>query len=416
VKLDLTQTVAVAGLFLFLGYGIRRVCPPLARLNIPAAVLGGMVASCAILVARGQGTTLFQFDIALRQPLMLAFFAGVGYAASFGLLRTGGRPVMVFLALSSVGAVLQNLLGGGIAAALGEQPLLGVMAGSVTLTGGPATGLAFADKFTRAGLPAAPTIAVAAGMVGIVAGGLLGGPIGTFLIARGRFRTPRSEGGMPAHLPVPVASELVEARVPEPATTPPAGEDAGAYALLKCILWLLLAIWFGSWLIAEFNARVPDNFNLPPTVGAMVVACLVRNLDDLTGWFRISPRQMEDMGSAALSLFIVIALMTLELWKLVDLALPLCAILVAQLVLIAVLSLVVHRCLGSDYEAAVATSGFCGFMLGTTANAMANMTTLVERHGPAPKAFVVVPIVGACFIDFVNMFVISGFLNWWRLE
>jgi ESS family glutamate:Na+ symporter len=277
------------------------------------------------------------------------------------------------------------------------------------LTGGPATGLAFAPLFEQAGIQGAATIAVTAGMVGIVAGGLLGGPIATLLIERGKLRPARVEA-VP-HGRVPAATDVVEAQVPRQPEPAPSGEDVGTYALLKGIVLILVAIWVGSYISRGFAAA---GITLPVTVGGMLAGALVRNLDDVTGVIRVPQRLIEDLGNAALHLFIVIALMTLKLWDLIDLALPLAAILMAQVALIAVLCVwPIPRVMGRDYEAAVSSAGFCGFMLGTTANAMANMVAVAERYGPAPRSFLVVPLVGACFIDFANALLVTGFLNWW---
>ena len=170
-------------------------------------------------------------------------------------------------------------------------------------------------------------------------------------------------------------------------------------------------MWGGSWLTAAFAAA---GFTLPAYIGAMLVAALLRNLDDATGAIGISQRIVDDLGTVALSLFLVCALMTLRLWDLVGLALPLTVILVVQVAAIAAAALAVFRVMGRDYDAAVMSGGFCGFMLGTTANAMANMEALTERYGPAPKAFLVVPMVGAFFIDFTNALLITACLNFWR--
>ncbi|MEW6368938.1 MAG: sodium/glutamate symporter [Acidobacteriota bacterium] len=407
--LDLVQTVAFAGVVLFAGYGIRRAIPVLSRYNIPAPVVGGLLVATAALIARWRGLTLVQFDTTLQAPLMIAFFTTIGFGASLALLRVGGPAVFLFFFASTVAALMQNGLGAAVAAILGQHPLLGVLAGSVTLTGGPATGLAFAAEFEAAGVTGAATVAVAAPLVGIVSGGLLGGPIATYLIDRHRLRrqtSVRSEHKMP------VAMNLVEAQLKEPVTAVPSGEDVESYVMLKNLVAILVAMWLGGWLSGWFKSL---GATLPAYIGAMLVAAAVRNLDDLTGWIGLSQRIIDDLGTVSLSLFLVLALMTLRLWEIAGLALPLAVILAAQVLLIAVLCLwPIYRLMGRDYEAAVMSSGFCGFMLGTTANSMANMETLVERYGPAPKAFLVVPMVGAFFIDFTNALIITLFLNLWR--
>jgi ESS family glutamate:Na+ symporter len=408
LTLDQIHTVAFAGIILFLGYGIRRVIPILAHYNIPAPVVGGLLVATVITIMRARGVALFTFNTGLQTPLMIAFFTSIGFGASLALLRVGGPAVLVFFLLSTVMAVAQNAIGAGVALALGQPPLLGVLAGSVTLTGGPATGLAFAPLFEEAGIRGAATLAVAAAMVGIVSGGIVGAPLGTWLIGRTRTEraAPRARGR------VPVATNIAEDHLVEPPLRAPEGEDVEAYGLLKAVVLILVSMWIGSWLTVWFASV---GITLPAYIGAMLIAAAFRNLDDATKVIGISQRTIDDLGGTALSLFLVMALMTLRLWDLVGLAVPLVIMLAAQVVAIALVAAgPVFRVMGRDYEAAVMSGGFVGFMLGTTANAMANMEALVQRYGPAPKAFLVVPMVGAFFIDFTNALIITLFLNLWR--
>ena len=413
LALDLIQTLAMAGVVLFVGYGIKRRVPLLSRYNIPAPVVGGLLVAAILGVAHQRGLSLATFDTTLQTPLQNAFFASVGFGASLALLRIGGPLVLIFFVAASLAAIAQNVLGLGLATLLGQPPLLGVLAGSVTLTGGPATGLAFAPLFEEAGVPSAATLAVAAAMVGIVSGGLIGGPIGTWLIARHRLQTPRQE---PHHEDARVAQNVIEDQIVEPAVAAPAGEDRESYVLLKTLAVLLVAVWIGGVLSAWLKPRLAlVGLALPAYIGAMLVAAVIRNLDDWRGWIGLSQRTIDDLGNVALSLFLVMALMTLELWKITNVAVPLTIIVATQVAFIAVLCLwPIFRLMGRDYQAAVTSSGFAGFMLGTTANAMANMEALVERYGPAPRAFLVVPMVGAFFIDFTNALIITAFVSWFR--
>jgi ESS family glutamate:Na+ symporter len=422
LSLDLVQTVAFAGLVLFLGYAIRRALPGLARFNVPAPVVGGLCVAGVLLAARQRGVTPVAFDTALQIPLMIAFFTTVGFGASLSLLRVGGPQVMIFFLFSTVAAILQNLIGVTVAQGLGQDPLLGILAGSVTLTGGPATGLAFAPEFERAGLAGAPTLAVASAMVGIVGGGLIGGPIGTLLIERARLKSATGAAGSPP--PPAVAEHVVEDALDKEPQRAPAHEDVEAYGLLKALVIILIAMWGGGWVSTAIqeNVRFPGfipglggrALTLPAYIGAMLVAAAIRNLDDVTGWFGLSQRVIDDLGSVALALFLALALMTLRLWELAGLALPLVLILVAQLALVAAVAFYgVFRLMGRDYESAVISAGFVGFMLGTTANAMASMETITARYGPAPRAYLVVPMVGAFFIDFTNAVLITVCLNIW---
>jgi ESS family glutamate:Na+ symporter len=408
LTLDQIQTVALAGLFLFVGYGIRRLLPILSRYNIPAPVVGGLLLAAFVTICRAYGWTPLAFTATLQAPLMIAFFTTIGFGASLSLLRVGGPAVLLFFVLSTIMAAAQNVIGVGVAYALGQHPLMGVLAGSVTLTGGPATGLAFAPLFESAGVPAAATLAVAAAMAGIVAGGVVGGPLATWLLGR-LGRKPQAVRSRGARA---LAEHVVERHSGEPAATAPAGEDVEAYGLLKGLVLILTAMWAGSWVSAWF---VSMGATFPAYIGAMLVAAILRNVDDATKVVGMSQRTIDDLGTTALSLFLVMALMTLRLWDLVGVALPLAIMLVVQVVAIVVVAgTVVFRLMGKDYEAAVMAGGFCGFMLGTTANAMANMEALVERYGPAPKAFLVVPMVGAFFVDFTNAIIITGCLNIWR--
>ena len=410
LTLDLVQTVGFAGALLFVGYGIRRLIPPLARVNIPAPVCGGLPMAALLAALYFAGVQPIKFDTTLQTPLQNAFFASVGFGASVALIVRGGLLVIVFFVISTIVAALQNLLGGFVAIALGQHPLMGVLAGSVTLTGGPATGLAFAPFFQEAGVPGAATLAVAAAMVGIVSGGVIGGPIGTYLIERsGRPLAP-------GHPPHETLENVAERQFVEPVTEVPEGEDVEAYVLLKHMVIVIAAIAIGLWVSQWLTGWLKQfQMTLPVYIGAMLVAAVFRNLDDATRVFRISQRVIDDIGTVALSLFLVMALMTLRLWEIAGLVLPLLIILTAQVLLIAGFGLfVIPRLMGRDYDAAVISSGFCGFMLGTTANAMANMGTLVERYGPSPKAYFVVPLVGAFAIDFTNAILITFFLNLWR--
>jgi ESS family glutamate:Na+ symporter len=409
LKLDLIQTLAFGGCVLFIGYAVRRVIPVLARYNLPAPVIGGLLAALVILVARRYGVTLVQFDTTLQSPLMIAFFTTIGFGASLSLLRVGGPQVLIFFIIATIFAVLQNVIGILIAMPFGLHPLFGVLAGSVTLTGGPATGLAFAPLFEQAGVPAAGSVAVAAAMAGIISGGIVGGPVGTFLIERHKLKQPRTN---PVDIEVPTMENIVEEQMREPVSETPAGEDKESYVLLKNLVAILVAMWIGAWVSKWFAGM---GITLPAYIGAMLVASVIRNFDDLTGWIGLSQRTIDDIGSVALSLFLVLALMTLKLWELAALALPLLAIILAQVVLVvAVCFWPIFQIMGRDYESAVMSGGFIGFMMGTTANAMAIMETLVERYGPAPRAFLVAPMVGAFFIDFTNALIITGFLNIWK--
>jgi ESS family glutamate:Na+ symporter len=398
LKLDLLQTLSLAAVLYLVGLQLRQRIGWLDRLNIPAAVVGGLLFAVLVLAGRDRFLTV-QLDTAAQPVLSVAFFSTIGMGASLALLRAGGLQVVVFLIFATVFCFVQNFLGIAIARWFGENPLLGVMAGSVTLVGGPATGLAFAPLLEEAGLVGAGTLALTSATFGIVCGGLTGTPIGTWLI--------RKYGLSPA--PAPGAAAGDEPAPPPRLIVDPDREDA---PLILNMIVLAVAMGLGS-ILSRYFQNI--GWTLPAYIGAMMVASVLRNLDDRTGWLRIDPAAMDFVGGFALNIFLVVALMDLKLWQLAGQALPLFVILAAQVVVIAIFALTVaYRLMGRDYDSAVMSSGFIGFALGTTANAVANMRALVTKYGPAPRAFLVVPLVGAFFIDFANAIIITFFVNWLR--
>lgn len=397
MKLGLIETTALASLLLFLGYRARAAIPILYRLNIPAPVIGGLAMSVAVLAYRALAPAPLEFDTTLQRPLMIAFFTSIGFAASYRLLRVGGPQVLLFLLVCSVLAILQNILGAGVALAFGLPPLFGTLTGAVTLTGGPATGMAFAPLFEAAGVAGAGSIALATAMGGIVLGSIVGAPIATFLVERRKLRagdTLRTE----ADVSTTTATELDK----------PMAQDA-AYTALKSLTFMLVAMWIGSG-ISQLIERA--DVTMPAYIGALVVGALLRNLDDTTGWLNLPHQAIDNIGAVALALFLSMSLMTLNLLELASLAWPLLINLILQTALVVLICVgPVFKLMGKDYDAAVMSGGFAGVMLGTTANAMAVMRSVVERYGIAPRAFLVVPIVGGFFLDFTNALIITLSVN-----
>jgi ESS family glutamate:Na+ symporter len=398
LKLDLLQTLSLAAVLFYVGLLLRRRIGWLDRLNSPAAVVGGLLFALVVLAGRDRFLSV-QLDTAAQPVLIVAFFSTIGMGASVALLRAGGLQVLIYLIFATLFCLVQNFLGIGVASLFGEHPLLGVTAGSVTLIGGPATGLAFAPLIEEAGLVGADTLALTAATFGIVCGGLTGTPIGTWLINRFRL-SPSATAGAGGGEEIPTAPAIV---------VESGQEDA---PLIVNMIILAGAMGIGSIL----SGWIQDlGVTLPAYIGAMMVASMLRNLDDVTGWLRIDTAALDFVGGFALNIFIVVALMDLKLWQLAGQALPLFVILVAQVVVVAIFALTISfRLMGRDYDSAVMSSGFVGFALGTTANAVVNMRAMVTKYGPAPRAFLVVPLVGAFFIDFVNAIVITFFVNWMR--
>lgn len=392
------QTVAFAGLTLFAGFGVLRLWPVLNRYSIPAPVIGGLLVALACLFVHRFGTTLFSFDVGLQTPLMIAFFTSIGLSASLSLLKRSGGPVVILLGMAALLAILQNVVGISVAKLFGLHPLFGVIVGATTLAGGPSTGLAFAPAFEQAGVAGAASIAIASAMAGIVCGGLLGGPVATWLLRHHRL----------------VSFTMADTSVATATLgeLPPTRVESSTDAVLKALVVILSSMWVGSALSDHLTAA---GVVLPPYIGAMIIGAVVRNIDDGTGWLKLSHAAIARIGQVSLTFFLVLALMNLKLWQLSGLLLPLLLNMALQILLVAAFCFwPLFKVMGRDYDSAVMCGGFVGFMLGITANAMAVMLALVERYGPAPRAFLVAPLVGAFFIDFSNAIIITVFINAFR--
>jgi glutamate:Na+ symporter, ESS family len=383
LKVNAAEVFGLGCLGVAMGLWLKRRLPILDRLNIPAPIAGGMVYALVTMALRDRVAN-FEFDGGLRDLAQMAFMTTVGLAASARLIREGGVGAAKLLAISVVGAVLQNALGMGIAKLLGVDPRLGILAGAVSLAGGPATSLAFGPMFEKLGVAGATTAAFASATFGICVAGLISARIGAQIIRRRALK--------------PAEASPVEKR----GLTPQVSSD-----LLRTIV--ILGICMGAGAVVS-GAIERTGIILPGYIGAMIVAAVVRN-----SGVRIPEVDLLTVGKVSLYLFIVMALLTLKLWELVHLALPILIILIAQVALVWGMCLTLsYWVMGRDYEAAVTTAGFCGYMLGTTSNAVASMEELVEKFGAAPRSFLVVPIVGAFLIDFTDSIIITASANLWR--
>lgn len=384
------QTLACAALVVYFGRFLKRKINFIDKYNLPSPVIGGFVVAAVIAVLKSFGVIDIDFDTYYREPLMIAFFASVGYAASFRLLKAGGTAVIVFLLLSIGGLLFQIFAGVGVAWVLGEPLLMGVLTGPVALTGGPGTALAFGPAFEAAGVEGATAIGLTAAMIGILLGGLIGTPLSTWLINRNGLRG----GGLDKddHKEHGILKAVV-------------GKD-----LLRHFLALSVILGFGTLLSVWIDNH---GVTLPAYIGTMVIAAVVRNLEDVRPVFHINADWIEEIGSVALVLFISLAIMVLPLQELKDAALPLLVFMVVQSILVLLTAAgPAFWVSGRDYDAAVMSAGYVGFMMGTTANAMANMTALTHKYGVSPKAFLVIPLVGSCFIDFFNAGIVTFCLNY----
>lgn len=403
MTLDAVQTLAVAGVVAWLGQVVCRRVDWLARLSIPGPVVGGLAAALTMLALRSTGLPAPEFDTSFQKTLLIAFFATLGFGARLDLLRRGGPQVFAFLLMCGVFGVLQSLVGMLVADMFGLPPLFGVLVGVTTLSGGPATGAAFAPLFEAAGVAGAGAIAVASAMSGIVLGGLLGGPLAVRLMRRHGL-APASAARGTGHPPLASAAPDGSATGAASVTDGVPGERS----VFGSVVLLLVVIVAGQWVSVGIERL---GITLPGYIGAMLLAAVAVNGAELLGRWRPSIAVLDMLGAVALSLFLAMWLMTLDLRQLQSVAGALLVNLVLQVALIAACLGAVFRIMGRDHDAAVMSGGFTGFMLGTTATALAVMRALVERYGPAPRAFLVAPLVGAFFIDFVNALVIMTFLN-----
>ena len=391
IQLDMYQAAAVAALVLLLGRFLVRNLDLLRRYCIPEPVAGGVVFALAHLALRQAGILEISFDSTLQTFFMVVFFCSVGFTACFRLLKKGGLQVLLFLGIAVMMCVLQNGLGAFIASAFGLDPRLGLATGSIPMVGGHGTAASFGPLLEKAGVSGASAVAIASATFGLVAGCVIGGPTAVSRIRQKKLHSFETATG---------SNEVVVDK----------NEVTGAIdsdRFLNAALCLALAIGAGTVVSAWLNKV----FTFPIYIGAMLVAAFIRNTTDMAGK-EIPMEEISTIGSFSLSLFLGLAMMGLKLWELADLAVPMVVMLVAQTVLMMVYAyFVVFNLLGKNYDAAVMTSGFCGFGMVATPNAMANMQAITQKYGPAPTAYFVVPLVGSLFIDFMNTIVITSFLN-----
>lgn len=402
IQLDIAQTIGIAAVLLVVGEFIKKRVGVLSRYFIPGPIIGGLVFSLIALVGHQANWFTFQFYDTMRAFLLLVFFTTIGFSASFELLKKGGVGVALFLAAAVGLVVLQNVLGAGLAALLGVHPLIGVAAGSVSLTGGHGTSAAFGPLLEQAGAAGALPAAIAAATYGLVAGCVIGGPLGTLLMRRNGLHAPGVDGA--AQTAVGTGTRATQM----PSTAPVARSGSNDTVMYASIL-IAVSIGAGTVLV---NWLKDLGLTLPSYLGPMLVAALVRNIIDWRNG-ELPLRQFEVVGNVSLAFFLAMALMSMKLWELAEVAGPLLVILVAQTALMFGFAyFVTFRVMGRDYDAAVIAAGHCGFGMGATPNAMANMQAFTAVNGPSVKAFFVIPLVGSLFIDFFNAVVITGFMNY----
>lgn len=391
-ELDFYGTLVAASLVLLLGRGLVQRVGFLRAYNIPEPVAGGLLVALVLLALRSFDIRV-QFDTSMQTPLMLAFFATIGLSADFSSLKKGGRVVVVFLLVVTGLLLVQNAMGIGLATALGLDPLMGLLAGSITLSGGHGTGAAWSATFSdKYGLASAAELAMACATFGLVLGGLIGGPVARLLIKRAKLH---SSGESTAILPKGFEQPNTERLIT-------------SFSFVETLALIAVSLLAGSLLN---GALLGTALELPTFVCVLFVGVVLRNGLSALGMYHVFEREVSVLGNVSLSLFLAIALMSLKLWDLAALALPFFILLAAQTLVMALFAIfITFRVMGRNYDAAVLAAGHCGFGLGATPTAIANMQAVTQRYGPSQIAFLVVPMVGAFFIDIINVIVIKLYL------
>ena len=382
IQLDMYQTLAVAVLVLLLGNYLKKKIYFLQKFCIPAPVIGGLIFAIMTCICYVTGIAEFSFNDTLREVCMVFFFTSVGFQANLKVLKSGGKSLIVFLGLVIVLIILQNLPAVGLAKLLNLNPLIGMCTGSIPMVGGHGTAGAFGPVREDLNIKGATTICTAAATFGLIFGSLIGGPLGKRLIEKhSLLNTAANEDD----------SLLVEDEKKHERHT-------NMYA--DAVFQLILAIGVGT-IFTMLLTKTGLTF--PIYIGAMLAAALMRNICEYTGIATIHMGEINDLGGISLSLFLGMAMITLRLWELASLALPLVILLAAQVLLIIIFTYVIEfNIMGRDYDAAILVSGTCGFGTGATPNAMANMQAVCDQYVPSIKAYLLIPLVGSLFADFLN--------------
>lgn len=398
LNLNIYETMALVSVIFYIGKYIRNKFSVLSKYCIPPSVVGGFIFAMLVLVLKLNDIATINLDTSLQELFMTAFFTSIGFTASFKLLKQGGIKVITFLGLAILLVVLQNIVGVSLASVFNLDPLLGLCTGSIPMVGGHGTAGSFGPMIENMGITGATTVSFASATFGLIMGSLIGGLVARLLINNHKLKTVHDEN---SSTPIDEVGDYNEE-----------SHNILCHKTLMTAAGLLfVAMGIGS-IISDFIQKLGLTF--PSYIGAMLTAAIIRNIYDLMNK-KILEKEIETLGGLSLSFFLTMALMGLKLWELFDLALPLVIMLFAQVALVGLFTyFITFRVLGRNYEAAVFASATCGFAMGATPNAIANMDELTNRYGFAPTPYFVVPIVGCLFIDFFNSTVITLFINFIR--
>lgn len=396
ISLNFYATLLSMAFVLLLGRYIINRNKLLRDYNIPEPVVGGIIVAILIFILYTYGNIELKFDGSLKDPLMLAFFTSIGLSADFASLKKGGRILIGFLFIVTGLLFLQNIVGVSVATLLGVDPAIGLLGGSITMNGGHGTGAAWADIFKNPpyNFSAATEVAVASATFGLVMGGIIGGPVARYLVKKYHLILP------PKNAQEETSTGFEKPEQERLITTT---------SFVESLALIVIALFIGTE-VAKYAQG--EGFTLPTFVWCLFVGVVLRNVLQVTKVHRVFDREVSVIGNVSLSLFLAFALMTINLWQLVSLAIPMLVILACQVVMMVLYAVfITFRFCGRDYDAAVLAAGHCGFGLGATPTAMVNMQTVTQHYGPSHTAFIVVPLVGAFFIDIINAIVIAASLK-----
>lgn len=394
-NLNIYETMALVSIVFYIGKYIRNKFSILSKYCIPPSVVGGFIFAILILILKVTDIATINLDTTLQEIFMTTFFTSIGFTASFKILKQGGIKVITFLGLALLLVVLQNVVGVTLASLFNLQPLLGLCTASIPMIGGHGTAGSFGPLLESMGIAGATTVSIASATFGLIMGSIIGGLVARNLIHNHKIKTVHDEN---SKVPPKEVGDFNE-------------ENQNILCLKKLMTaasFLFIAMGLGS-IISDFIQN--SGLTFPSYIGAMIAAAIIRNIYDLAGK-EITEKEIETLGSLSLSFFLTMALMGLKLWQLFDLALPLMVMLIAQVILVGCFAYIItYRVMGKNYEAVVFASATCGFGMGATPNAIANMDELTNRYGFVHTPYFVVPIIGCLFIDFVNSAIITMFIN-----
>lgn len=411
ISLNLYATVAVALFTFYVGAWVKKKVPFFTKYCIPTPVVGGILFALCNLAFHESGLLQLKLDSVFQNLCMVAFFTSIGYTASFKVIISAGKPIFVLTAITAVLISLQNLAGGYLASLFGLTKLMGLTLGSIPLVGGHGNAGAFGPQIEAMGNPGAATAALAAATFGLVLGSLMGGPTADWLIRHSRLRTPYAKQD------VQYNSEKDDMIIDEDETGSTdkivSNEKMLVSNGLLAVFHLFISMACGT-VISQW-IKSATGLVIPVFLSSMCIAVVLRNLSDYSGLFVTHEREGNMIGSMALNIFLALAMMSLQLWQLVDLALPMTIILLLQTAMtVLYVSFITFPLMGKDYEASAICAAQVGYGLGATPNAMANIAAVADKYGPAPKALFVIPIVGGLFTSLCNAALITFFINFFK--